>query len=92
AIKKFLSYMPQNVWELTPRGAKDDPVTREAPELADIIPANRKRIYNMRHVVEAIVDHGSFFEMGRKYGPGQITGFARLSGYAVGIFASDPKH
>jgi acetyl-CoA carboxylase carboxyltransferase component len=92
AIKRFLSYMPQNVWELTPRGAADDPASREAPELADIIPANRKRIYNMRQVVNSIVDRDSFFEMGRKYGPGQITGFARLSGYAVGIFASDPKH
>lgn len=91
-IRRFLSYMPQNVWELTPRTATDDPVTREAPELADIIPANRRRVYNMRQVVEAIVDQGSFFEMGRKYGPGQITGLARLSGYAVGVFASDPKH
>lgn len=92
AIKRFLSYMPQNVWELTPRSAAGDPASREAPELADIIPANRKRIYNMRQVVNVIVDRDSFFEMGRKYGPGQITGFARLSGYAVGIFASDPKH
>jgi acetyl-CoA carboxylase carboxyltransferase component len=91
AIKQFLSYMPQNVWELTPRGSTADPSDREAPELADIIPSNRKRAYNMRQVVEAIVDHGSFFEIGRKYGPGQITGLARLAGFSVGIFANDPK-
>lgn len=92
ALKRFLSYLPQNVWELTPRASQDDPPGREAPELAEIIPANRKRVYNMRQVIEAIIDKGSFFEMGKKFGPGQITGFARLSGYAVGIFASDPKH
>ena len=92
AIKRFLSYLPQNVWELPPRGSEADPPGREAPELAEIIPANRKRVYNMRQVVETVVDQGSFFEMGKKFGPGQITGFARLSGYAVGVFASDPKH
>lgn len=92
AIKRFLSYMPANVWELTPRGPALDPADREAPQLTDIIPANRKRAYNMRQVVEAIVDQGSFFEISKKYGPGQIIGFARLSGYAVGIFASDPRH
>jgi acetyl-CoA carboxylase carboxyltransferase component len=92
AIRRFLSYMPQNVWELAPRVPTADPVDREAPELADIIPTNRKRVYNMRGVIEAVVDTGSFFEMGRKFGPGQITGFARVSGYSVGIFASDPRH
>lgn len=92
AIRRFLSYMPQNVWELTPRGPTTDPANREAPELAEIIPANRKRVYNMRQVVQAVVDTDSFFEMGKKFGPGQITGFARLSGYVIGIFASDPWH
>lgn len=91
AIRRFLSYMPQNVWEMTPREPISDPTNREAPELADIIPSNRKRAYDMRQVVAAIVDRGSFFEISRKYGPGQITGFARLAGFAVGIFANDPK-
>jgi acetyl-CoA carboxylase carboxyltransferase component len=46
----------------------------------------------MRRIIEGVVDSGSFFEMGRKFGPGQITGLARLAGYSIGIFASDPKH
>jgi len=91
AIKRFLSYMPQNVWELTPRSPSSDPTDREAPELADIIPSNRKRAYNMRQAVEAIVDQKSFFEIGAKFGPGQITGFARFAGFSVGIFANDPR-
>ncbi len=92
AIKRFLSYLPPNVWELPPRGVSVAPAEQASAELETIIPANRRRIYDMRRVVAAIVDRDSFFEMGRKFGPGQITGFARLDGYPIGVFASDPKH
>ncbi len=92
AIKRFLSYLPPNVWELPPRSASVVPAEQASAELETIIPANRRRIYDMRRVVAAIVDRDSFFEMGRKFGPGQITGFARLDGYPIGVFASDPKH
>lgn len=92
AIKRFLSYLPQNVWELSPRTASVAPTEQASTELESIVPANRRRIYDMRRIVAAIVDRDSFFEMGRKFGPGQITGFARLDGYPVGVFASDPKH
>ncbi|WP_315832389.1 acyl-CoA carboxylase subunit beta [Bradyrhizobium prioriisuperbiae] len=92
AIKRFLSYLPQNVWELSPRSASVAPAEEASAELENIVPANRRRIYDMRRVVAAIVDRDSFFEMGRKFGPGQITGFARLDGYPIGVFASDPKH
>jgi acetyl-CoA carboxylase carboxyltransferase component len=92
AIKRFLSYLPQNVWELSPRSASVPPTDEASAELESIVPANRRRIYDMRRVVAAIVDRDSFFEMGRKFGPGQITGFARLDGYPIGVFASDPKH
>jgi acetyl-CoA carboxylase carboxyltransferase component len=92
AIRQFLSYLPQNVWELPARIESQQPPERAVDELETIVPSNRRRVYEMRRVVEGVVDSGSFFEMGRKFGPGQITGLARLAGHSVGIFASDPKY
>ena len=90
--RRFLSYLPQNVWQLAPRSQFTEPSGDTKRVLSEIVPSNRKRVYDMRRIVSSIVDDGSFFEMGCKFGPGQITGFARLSGYSIGIFASDPKH
>lgn len=92
AIRQFLSYLPQNVWNLPARIESQPPAERAANELETIVPSNRRRIYEMRKIIHGIVDSGSFFEMSRKFGPGQITGLARLAGHSVGIFASDPKH
>lgn len=91
-IRQFLSYLPQNVWELPARIESQQPAERAANELEAIVPSNRRRIYEMRRIVQGVVDSGSFFEMGCKFGPGQITGLARLAGHSIGIFASDPKH
>lgn len=92
ALRTFLSYLPANVWELPPRAAMTDARERQAPELEEVVPGNRRRAYDMRLVVRAIVDRESFFETGRKFGPGQIVGFARLLGYPIGVFASDPRY
>jgi acetyl-CoA carboxylase carboxyltransferase component len=89
-IRRFLSYMPQNVWQMPRRGsAGDDPARRE-DALLSIIPRNRRRPYNARNLVELVVDQGSFFEIGRFQGPALITGLARLNGYPVAVLASDP--
>ncbi|WP_188611973.1 acyl-CoA carboxylase subunit beta [Chelatococcus reniformis] len=92
AVRTFLSYLPQNVWELPPRRATDDPPGRMDAALDGIVPANRRRVYDIRAVVRSVLDQGSFFEMGRRFGPGQVVGLARLAGYPVGIFANDVRH
>lgn len=91
AIRRFLSYLPQNVWEPPPASDRADPLERSPGLFDTLLPADRRRAYDMRRIVEAIVDAGSFFEMGRLFGRGQITGLARLSGQPVGVFANDPK-
>jgi acetyl-CoA carboxylase carboxyltransferase component len=91
-IRQFLSYMPQNVWDLPPRGETNDPATRADEELLDIVPRDRRKPFAMRKVIKHIVDNDSFFELGRKYGPGQITGLARLNGYPVGILGNDCRY
>src|SRR5690606_35970824 len=49
-------------------------------------------VYQMRPIIEAVVDKGSFFEMGRMFGRSLITGLARLDGLPVALMASDPFH
>jgi acetyl-CoA carboxylase carboxyltransferase component len=88
--RRFLSYLPQNVWELPPRGPVTDDPERRDEKLISIIPREQRRVYKMRDVIASVVDEGSFFEMGKGWGKSVITGFARLDGWPVAIFAEDP--
>jgi acetyl-CoA carboxylase carboxyltransferase component len=90
-VRAFLSYMPNSVWETPPyRTPTDDPQRREE-RLATLIPRERNRAYDMRELIELVVDDGEFFEMRRAFGSSLITCFARLNGYVVGILANDPQ-
>jgi len=89
AIRAFLSYLPRNVWELPPVITTDDPRDRAEDFLTTIVPTNRRQVFDMRKLVRAVLDTGSFFEIGRRHGTGQITGLGRLMGHPVGIAAND---
>lgn len=56
------------------------------------VPGNRLRAYDMRALIETVVDVGSFFELRREFAPGAVTGFARVAGRAVGVIANDNHH
>jgi acetyl-CoA carboxylase carboxyltransferase component len=88
--RRFLSYLPASVEELPERVTPaDDPSRREAA-LLSAVPRDRRKVYDMRKVLNAIVDQGSLFEMSRKFGGPVITALARLDGWPVAIMASDP--
>ena len=91
-IRTFLSYLPDNVWSLAPVTACDDPADRMDEALLDIVPRERRRAFDMRRLVNMIVDQNSFFEMGKGYGRSQITGLARMRGQTVGVWANDGRH
>jgi len=88
--RRFLSYLPSSVFELAPRGPTTDAPDRRDEWLIEAVPRDRRKVYDMRRVIRAIVDVESFFEMGRKFGSPAITGFARLDGWPVAVLASDP--
>jgi acetyl-CoA carboxylase carboxyltransferase component len=90
-IRRFLSYLPSNVWEGPLILACDDDRSRQEQELLSIVPRNRRRTYSMRRVIECVVDRDSFFEMTAAYGPSQIIGLARLNGHPVGVWGNDPS-
>jgi acetyl-CoA carboxylase carboxyltransferase component len=88
--RRFLSYLPSSVYDLPPRGPQNDDPERREEWLFSAIPRDTRRVYKMRPIIEAVVDHGSFFEMGQMYGRSVITGLARLDGWPVALMASDP--
>lgn len=90
--RRFLSYLPSSVHELSLRAPCDDPVDRRDDALIDIVPTDRRKVYRMREILAATLDRGSFFETTRHFGRSAITGFARLDGHAVAVLASDPYH
>jgi acetyl-CoA carboxylase carboxyltransferase component len=91
-LKRFLSYLPSNVWELPPLAACDDPAERREEDLVSIVPRERRRPYKVRRILEAVLDRGSVFELGAQYGRPLVTALGRLDGRPVGVLASDPVH
>ena len=88
--RRFLSYLPQNVWELPPVTPCDDPVDRADEALIEIIPRDKRKVYNARKIVEMVFDKGSVFELTKGYGRSIVTCFARLGGRPVGVITTDP--
>lgn len=91
-IKRFLSYLPQSVWQIPPRIESNDPVARRDETLLSVIPRDRRQMYKVRKIIHAIADKDSFFEINPGYGESLVVGLARLNGYAVGIMANDTEH
>ncbi|MAD08045.1 MAG: propionyl-CoA carboxylase [Gammaproteobacteria bacterium] len=91
-IRRFLSYLPSNVWQRTPRYPNEDPVQRMEQALLEAVPRDSNSGFDMRAIIHMIVDKESFFEIGEFYGPSQICGFATLAGQPVGILANDCMH
>jgi acetyl/propionyl-CoA carboxylase alpha subunit/acetyl-CoA carboxylase carboxyltransferase component len=92
--KRFLSYLPSNVYEpppILPPNASDPPDRREE-ELFTLIPRKRTTTFDMRRAIRLMADADSFFEIGPLWGTDQITGFVRFNGHTLGVLASDSRH
>ncbi len=88
-IQTFISYLPDNYMNLPPSLISKDRINRKEEELLSIIPENRRKAYDMRKLLNLIIDRDSFFEMSKLYGSSLITGLARLNGNSVAVLAND---
>ena len=89
--RRFLSYLPQNVWEMPPRLEPTDDAERREERLLSVIPRNMRRIYNARKILDWVLDKDSFFEIQPHWGKSRITGLARVDGYPVGVMINNPR-
>lgn len=81
--KRYLSYF---------QGKKETSETRDQSQLRTIIPENRKRVYDMRAVINTLCDTDSVLELRQQFGQGIISCFARIGGHAFGIIANNPSY
>jgi propionyl-CoA carboxylase beta chain len=88
-IRTLLGYMPQNCEEEAPRVSYSGGVEKR-PVLNSIVPENPNQPYDMREVIQGIVDEGSFFEVHKNFAENIVVGFARLAGRSIGIVGNQP--
>jgi propionyl-CoA carboxylase beta chain len=88
-IKKLLSYIPQNCEEQTPM-VPYEPGDEKRPGLNTIVPPSANQPYDMREVIEGVVDEGSFFEVHKNFAENIVVGFARIAGRSIGIVGNQP--
>jgi acetyl-CoA carboxylase carboxyltransferase component len=89
AARRWLSFLPRN-WRERPPTATAEAPRADAPSIADVVPAEERRAYDMHRVIDALVDADSFFEIKPLYARELIVGFARLEGEVVGVIANNP--
>jgi propionyl-CoA carboxylase beta chain len=89
-IRKLLSYMPQNCEDDVPR-LPYQPANEARPALNEIIPGNPSQPYDMRNVINGVVDEGTFLEVHKDFADNIVVGFARLAGRSIGIVGNQPE-
>ncbi len=90
-VRQLLSYLPNNCWSDLPRHpAVDSPMGSE-DKLLEVVPSDQTKSYDVRRVIELVMDPGTFLEVHSLYAPNLVVGLARLSGKVVGIVANQPQ-
>ncbi len=89
-LRRLMSYLPLNNAEEPPYVPSDHPRDRIQEELDTLVPAEDTNPYDMRGVIERVVDRDSWFEVHSAYAQNLLVGFARLGGRVVGIVANQP--
>ncbi len=86
----LLSFLPQNNLESPPYAAPSDPVDREDPALDALVPDSPNKPYDIKGVIERVVDDGQFLEVHAHWAENLVCGFARLGGHSVGVVGNQP--
>ncbi|HOU11541.1 MAG TPA: acyl-CoA carboxylase subunit beta [Anaerolineae bacterium] len=89
-VRWLLTFLPPNNLTPPPNVAAQDEPRRPTPELYDAVPANPQQPYDVRVVIETLVDGGEFLEVQPAFAQNLVIGFARLDGHPVGIVANQP--
>jgi propionyl-CoA carboxylase beta chain len=91
-IKELLRYIPNNNMEDPPQVPCQDSPERRDTRLNELVPDNPNKPYDIKNLINLVVDNGEFFEIHADYGKNMVVGFARMNGKSVGIVANQPAH
>lgn len=91
-LRQLISYLPSNNMEEPPTVPCEDPINRLEDSLNQIIPDNPNKPYDVKTVINGIVDNGEFLEVHANYARNIVVGFARFNGMSVGIVANQPQN
>lgn len=89
-IRKLLSFLPSNNMEQPPIVSTGDSPDRMDYDIADVIPADHRKPYDMNYIIRRVVDNGDFFAVKAGFARNMIVGFGRLNGRTVGFVANQP--
>ncbi|WP_217586650.1 acyl-CoA carboxylase subunit beta [Lentibacillus saliphilus] len=90
-VKQLLAYLPDN-HKQKPQSVQTDEDTDDRPDLIDIVPFEATRPYDVKHVINQVVDQHSFFEIHEGFAKNIVVGFARIKGKSVGLVCNQPKY
>lgn len=90
-IRKLINYLPSNYLEEPIETNIDDNPNRKSTKLMDIMPDSPSKAYDMKLIIDEIIDTGSFIEVHKHYAQNIIVGFAKMNNDTVGIIANQPK-
>ncbi len=91
-IRELMTFLPQNNLDDPPVRATTDPADRTDEELQTVVPAQPNKPYDIKDIVQPVLDDRYFFEVHAGYAPNIVVGFGRLGGRPVGVVANQPAH
>jgi acetyl-CoA carboxylase carboxyltransferase component len=90
-VRRYLGYFPSSAWSYPPSSHDGDIGPRLVPEILDIVPRNGRRVYDVRDVIDVVLDEDSSFEIQPSFGPSVICSLSRLGGHPVAVVANQPN-
>jgi propionyl-CoA carboxylase beta chain len=89
-LRRFIDFLPSSNRGASSVRHAGDPRDRGEPSLDTLVPANPNKPYDMKELIEKVVDDGDFFELQPNYAANILVGFARMDGATIGIVANQP--
>jgi propionyl-CoA carboxylase beta chain len=90
SLRRFMDFLPANNREAPPVRPTPDAPERTEPSLDTLVPDNPNTPYDIKELIEKVVDEGDFFELQPDYAANMVIGFGRLEGSTIGVVANQP--
>ena len=91
-VRRLISFIPGNNLEGAPYLETGDPIDRQLDDILTVVPADDTQPYDVRDVIERLVDNGDFMEVHEHFAQNIVVGFARMGGHSIGVVANQPMY